>query len=47
MGQRWRFEREGNTVEGVAVDIDPSGALCLRDDRGQIHHVVSSEIVAA
>lgn len=45
LGQPCRIERDGTVVEGTAEDIDPDGALVLRDGHGHIHRVVSGEIV--
>ena len=36
--------RPGERLEGVAVGVDPDGALRLRDDTGQIHRVISGEL---
>jgi BirA family biotin operon repressor/biotin-[acetyl-CoA-carboxylase] ligase len=45
LGERWRV-RSGAAapLEGVALGVDPDGALRLRDDAGQIHRVLSGEI---
>jgi BirA family biotin operon repressor/biotin-[acetyl-CoA-carboxylase] ligase len=46
LGERWRVNGAGAaTIEGVALDIDPDGALLLRDDGGIVHRVLSGEIV--
>jgi len=37
--------RPGERLEGVAVGVDPDGALRLRDDTGQIHRVISGELL--
>ncbi|MFL5305241.1 MAG: biotin--[acetyl-CoA-carboxylase] ligase [Polyangia bacterium] len=36
--------RPNERLEGVAVGVDPDGALRLRDDTGHIHRVLSGEI---
>jgi len=44
LGERWRVDAAGAPVEGIAVGVDPDGALLLRDDAGHVHRVVSGEI---
>ena len=39
--QRCRID---DRLEGVALGVDPDGALRLRDDAGQIHRVISGEV---
>ncbi len=34
----------GDRLEGIALGIEADGALRLRDDTGQIHHVISGEL---
>jgi BirA family biotin operon repressor/biotin-[acetyl-CoA-carboxylase] ligase len=34
----------GERLEGIAVGVEPDGALRLRDDTGQIHRVISGEL---
>jgi BirA family biotin operon repressor/biotin-[acetyl-CoA-carboxylase] ligase len=36
--------RPNEMLEGVAVGVDPDGALRLRDDAGTIHRVISGEL---
>jgi BirA family biotin operon repressor/biotin-[acetyl-CoA-carboxylase] ligase len=36
--------RIDDRLEGVALGVDPDGALRLRDDAGQIHRVISGEV---
>lgn len=36
LGERVRVYRRGETLEGVATDITPGGALVLRTDRGPV-----------
>ena len=36
--------RVDDRLEGVALGVDPDGALRLRDDAGQIHRVISGEV---
>jgi BirA family biotin operon repressor/biotin-[acetyl-CoA-carboxylase] ligase len=45
LGHRCVVDRDGVRIEGVAVDLDPQGALLLRDQAGEIHRVLSGEIV--
>jgi BirA family biotin operon repressor/biotin-[acetyl-CoA-carboxylase] ligase len=46
LGERWRVSGAGaSLIEGVALDIDPDGALLLRDDAGLVHRVLSGEIL--
>jgi BirA family biotin operon repressor/biotin-[acetyl-CoA-carboxylase] ligase len=44
LGERWRVQSGAQPLEGVALGVDPDGALRLRDDAGQIHRVLSGEI---
>jgi BirA family biotin operon repressor/biotin-[acetyl-CoA-carboxylase] ligase len=39
--QRCRID---DRLQGVALGVDPDGALRLRDDAGQIHRVISVEV---
>jgi BirA family biotin operon repressor/biotin-[acetyl-CoA-carboxylase] ligase len=43
IGQRVRAGVPGGSLEGLAEDIDPSGALWLRDDTGQRHRLDAGE----
>ncbi len=43
IGQRVRAGVPGGSLEGLAEDIDPSGALWLRDDTGQRHRLNAGE----
>ena len=36
--------RVDDRLDGVALGVDPDGALRLRDDAGQIHRVISGEV---
>jgi BirA family transcriptional regulator, biotin operon repressor / biotin---[acetyl-CoA-carboxylase] ligase len=36
--------RPGDRVEGIALGVEPDGALRLQDDKGQIHRVISGEL---
>jgi BirA family biotin operon repressor/biotin-[acetyl-CoA-carboxylase] ligase len=36
--------RVDDRLQGVALGVDPDGALRLRDDAGQIHRVISGEV---
>src|SRR5687767_14804542 len=40
LGHRVRVD----TVEGTALDVDPGGALLVRDDTGRTHRIVSGEL---
>jgi BirA family biotin operon repressor/biotin-[acetyl-CoA-carboxylase] ligase len=45
LGERCRVGAPGERpIEGVALGVDPDGALRLRDDAGHIHRVLSGEI---
>ena len=37
--------RPGEFLEGVALGLDPDGALRLRDDGGRVHRVISGELL--
>jgi BirA family biotin operon repressor/biotin-[acetyl-CoA-carboxylase] ligase len=37
--------RPGDVLEGVALGVDPDGALRLRDDGGRVHRVISGELL--
>jgi BirA family biotin operon repressor/biotin-[acetyl-CoA-carboxylase] ligase len=45
LGERCRVTAAGAALEGVAVGLDPDGALLLRDDAGRVHRVLSGEIL--
>ena len=36
--------QSGGVLEGVAIGLDPDGALLLRDDALHVHRIVSGEI---
>ena len=36
--------RVDDRLQGVALGVDPDGALRLRDDAGRIHRVISGEV---
>jgi BirA family transcriptional regulator, biotin operon repressor / biotin---[acetyl-CoA-carboxylase] ligase len=44
LGERCRVSTPGQPLEGIAIGVDPDGALRLRDDAGQVHRVLSGEI---
>jgi BirA family transcriptional regulator, biotin operon repressor / biotin---[acetyl-CoA-carboxylase] ligase len=44
LGRVCRIDQNGARVEGVATDIDDSGALLVRDDAGRVHRMVSGEV---
>ena len=43
LGRVCRIDRDGTKVEGVATDIDDSGALLVRDDAGCVHRLISGD----
>jgi BirA family biotin operon repressor/biotin-[acetyl-CoA-carboxylase] ligase len=43
LGRRVRVEARGDVAEGVAEDLDATGALLLRDDAGQIQRINAGE----
>lgn len=43
LGKRVRIETPDGVVEGQAEDLEPSGALLLRDDAGEMHHISVGE----
>jgi BirA family biotin operon repressor/biotin-[acetyl-CoA-carboxylase] ligase len=45
LGERWRLSGPAR-LEGVALGVDPDGALRLRDDSGRVHRVLSGEVLA-
>jgi BirA family transcriptional regulator, biotin operon repressor / biotin---[acetyl-CoA-carboxylase] ligase len=44
LGERCRFEHQGHVLAGVTLDVDDDGALRVRDDRGDVHRVLSGEV---
>ncbi len=42
---RCRVTTAGAPLEGVALGVDPDGALRVRDDAGEIHRVISGELL--
>jgi BirA family biotin operon repressor/biotin-[acetyl-CoA-carboxylase] ligase len=46
LGTRWRVTAPGKPLEGIALGVDPDGALRLRDDAGTVHRVVAGEVIA-
>jgi BirA family transcriptional regulator, biotin operon repressor / biotin---[acetyl-CoA-carboxylase] ligase len=46
LGGRCRVAVDGREVSGVALGLDPDGALRVRDDDGQVIRVISGEITA-
>jgi len=44
LGRVCRIDRDGARVEGIATDIDDSGALLVRDDAGRMHRIASGEM---
>ncbi len=43
LGRVCCIDCDGAKVEGIATDIDDSGALLIRDAAGQVHRVISGE----
>jgi BirA family transcriptional regulator, biotin operon repressor / biotin---[acetyl-CoA-carboxylase] ligase len=43
LGRVCRIDQDGAKVEGVANDIDDSGALLVRDDAGRVHRMISAD----
>jgi BirA family biotin operon repressor/biotin-[acetyl-CoA-carboxylase] ligase len=44
LGRVCRIDQDGAKVEGVATDIDDSGALLVRDDAGGVRRMISGEV---
>jgi len=47
LGKKVRIQEEGRLIEGTAVDIDDSGALLVKNARGQIERVVAGDLEQA
>ena len=45
LGRRVRVVVEGRTLDGQAVDVDPSGALLVRTDTGLVESVSAGEVL--
>ena len=45
LGRRIRVALEGRTLDGQAVDVDPSGALLVRTDTGLVESVSAGEVL--
>ena len=45
LGRRVRVAMDGRTLDGQAVDVDPSGALLVRTDTGLIESVSAGEVL--
>ena len=43
LGRTCRIDQDGARVEGIATDIDESGALLVRDEAGCVHRMISGE----
>ena len=41
LGRVCRVDQNGARIEGIATDIDDSGALLVRDDAGHVHRLTS------
>jgi BirA family biotin operon repressor/biotin-[acetyl-CoA-carboxylase] ligase len=46
LGSRCRVAVDGREVSGVALGLDPDGALRVRDDDGRVVRVISGEITS-
>jgi BirA family biotin operon repressor/biotin-[acetyl-CoA-carboxylase] ligase len=44
LGGRCRVDRDGEVVEGIALDVDAEGALLVRDDGGVVRRLLSGEV---
>lgn len=44
-GQQVRVETEAGTIQGLAEDVEPSGALRVRDATGVVHHISSGDVL--
>lgn len=44
LGRRVQVRLPQTTLEGLAEDVDPSGALLLRDDDGRLHSVTAGDV---
>ena len=47
IGRRVRVELPGGGLDGIAVDLDASAALVVRDDAGRCHVVSAGDVVHA
>jgi biotin-(acetyl-CoA carboxylase) ligase len=47
LGRVCRIDQDGVKVEGIAIDIDASGALLVRDDAGHAHRVTSVDAIGS
>lgn len=47
LGARVRVEDGEQRVEGLAMELDPSGALLVRDDAGHVHRVLAGDVLPA
>ena len=43
-GREVHVESKGEIIRGTAIRIDPSGALIIRDDRGEEHAILSGDV---
>jgi BirA family biotin operon repressor/biotin-[acetyl-CoA-carboxylase] ligase len=43
LGKTVRVQSAGETIQGVAVDIDPSGFLLLKTEKGEIRRIYSGD----
>jgi BirA family biotin operon repressor/biotin-[acetyl-CoA-carboxylase] ligase len=46
LGSRCRVAVDGREVSGIALGLDPDGALRVREDDGRIVRVISGEVTA-
>jgi len=40
IGSRVRVKTHNQTVQGLAMDVDDTGTLLLKDDNQQIHRII-------
>ncbi len=45
MGKQVQVDLLGNRIAGEALDIDRNGALILRDSEGEIHRILSGDVI--
>lgn len=44
LGNHVQVTTTEGTLQGFAEDVEPSGALCIRDAQGKIHHISSGDV---
>jgi len=43
LGRVCRIDQDGAKIDGVALGVDDSGGLLVRDDAGSVHRIISGE----